>query len=59
MKDLNEHLSTILFSYQTIYKVRTSHTPFQLVYKLHPLLPIEYMLPFILGEHVDLTHVRI
>jgi len=26
--DSDEHLSTILFSYQTTYKVRTNHTPF-------------------------------
>jgi hypothetical protein len=36
---LDEQLSTILFSYQTTYKVETDHTPFQLVYGLHPLLP--------------------
>jgi hypothetical protein len=37
--DWDEHLSTILFSYQTTYKVKIGHTPFQLVYGLHPLLP--------------------
>ncbi len=34
--DWDEHLSTILFSYWTTYKVGTNHTPFQLVYGLHP-----------------------
>jgi hypothetical protein len=35
----DEHLSTILFSYQTTYKVGRGHTPFQFMYGLHPLLP--------------------
>ncbi len=39
----DEHLYTILFSYKIAFKVGTSHTPFQLVYELHLLLPIEYM----------------
>ncbi len=29
--DRDEHLSTILFSYKTTFKVGTDHTPFQLV----------------------------
>jgi hypothetical protein len=41
----DEHLSVVLFSYRTTYNVGTDHTPFQLMYGLHPLLPIEYMLP--------------
>jgi hypothetical protein len=49
--DWDEHLSTILFSYQIVYKVGTSHTPFQLVYGLHPLLPREYLLPSKPGEN--------
>ncbi len=42
--DWDQHMSTILFSNRTAYKVGTSHTPFQLVYGLHPLLPTEYLL---------------
>ncbi len=57
--DWDEHLSTILFSYRTTYKVGTDHTPFQLVYGLHPLLPIEYMLPFKLGENRDPQPIRV
>ncbi len=41
--DWDEHLSTIIFSYQSAYKVGTSHIPFQLVYGLHPLLPTKYL----------------
>jgi hypothetical protein len=37
--DWDEHMSTVLFSYRIAYKVGTGHTPFQLVYGLHPLLP--------------------
>ncbi len=36
-----------------------SHTPFQLVYGLHPLLPIKYLLPSRLGENVDPKLVRV
>jgi hypothetical protein len=43
--DWDEHLHTILFVYKTIFKVGTSHTPFQLGYGLHALMPIEYLLP--------------
>jgi hypothetical protein len=46
-------MSIVLFSYRTAYKVGIGHTPFQLVYGLHPLLPTEYMLPFTLGENRD------
>jgi hypothetical protein len=35
----DEHLSTILFSYRTAYKVATGYTPYQLVYGFHPLMP--------------------
>ncbi len=44
-KDWDEHLSTILFFYIIAFKVETSHIPFQLVYGLHLLLPIKYLLP--------------
>ncbi len=39
----NEHLSTMLFSYKIAYKVATRYTPYQLLYGLHPLMPIEYI----------------
>jgi len=35
----DEHLSTILFSYRTAYKVATSYTPYRIVYGLYPLMP--------------------
>jgi hypothetical protein len=41
--DCNEHLSTVLFSYKTIDKVATKYTPYQLMYGLHPLMPIKYI----------------
>jgi hypothetical protein len=37
--DWDEHLSIVLFSHRTAYKVATNSTPYQLVYGLHPLLP--------------------
>jgi hypothetical protein len=52
-------MSIVLFSYQTTYKVGIGHTPFQLVYRLPPLLFIEYLLPSKLYEHVDPRHVRV
>jgi hypothetical protein len=52
-------MSIVLFSYQTTYKVGIGHTPFQLVYGLHPLLPTKYMLPSKLSEHIDLKLVRV
>jgi hypothetical protein len=33
--------------------------PFQLVYELHPLLPIEYLLPSRPNEHVNPTFIKI
>ncbi len=59
MNDWDEHLSIILFSYQIVYKVGTCHTPFQLVYELHPLLLNEYMLPSGPNEHVDPMPIRV
>ncbi len=47
----DEHVFTILFSYRITYKVVTSYTPYQLVYGLHPLMPIEYVLLAISGDH--------
>ncbi len=39
--DWDEHLFIMLFSYKTVYKVATWYTPYQLVYGLHPLMPIK------------------
>ncbi len=47
----DEHLPTILFSYKITYKVAIGYTPYQLVYELHPLMPIEYILPVINSDH--------
>jgi hypothetical protein len=52
-------MSTILFSYRTSFKVGIGHTPFQLVYELHPLLPTEYLLPSKPRQNHDPRHVRI
>jgi len=53
--DWDEHMSTMLFSYKTIYKVTTRYTPYQLVYGLHPLMPIEYIVPVINGNEKEST----
>jgi len=55
----DEHLSTILFSYKIAYKVATSYTPYQLVYDLHPLMPIKYVLLVISGDHKDAKSTRV
>jgi hypothetical protein len=52
-------MSIVLFSYQTIYKVGTSHTPFQLVYGLHPLLLTKYLLPSRPSENKDPYPIRV
>ncbi len=51
--DWDEHLSTVLFSYQTTYKVATSYTTYQLVYGLHPLMPTKYVLLATSGDQKD------
>ncbi len=45
------------FLYQTTYKVGINHTTFQFVYGLHPLLPMEYLLPPRLGEKINPTPI--
>jgi len=52
-------MSTILFSYIIVFKIRTNHTPFQLINRLHLLLPIEYLLPSKLGQNHGPTLVRV
>jgi len=43
-------MSIVLFSYRTTYKVVIGYTPYQLVYGLHPLMPIEYIIPIAGGD---------
>ncbi len=50
-KDWDEHPSTILFSYRIVYKVAIGYTPYRLVYGLHPLTTIEYVMSTITNEH--------
>jgi len=50
----DEHLSTMLFSYRTTYKVATGYTPYQLVYGLHPLMPIEYIVLIVGGNKINI-----
>jgi hypothetical protein len=57
--DLDKHLSTILFSYRIASKVATSYTPYQLVYGLHPLMPIEYVLSAISGDQRNIEPTRV
>jgi hypothetical protein len=37
----------MLFSYTIAYKITIGYTPYQLVYGLHPLMPIEYIVPLV------------
>jgi hypothetical protein len=49
----------MLFSYKSVYKVVTWYTPYQLVYGLHPLMPIEYIVLVVCGDEKDSTPVRL
>jgi hypothetical protein len=49
----------VLFSYRTTYKIATRYTPYQLVYGLHPLMPIEYIILVIGGDERDSTLVNV
>jgi hypothetical protein len=55
----DEHLFTMSFSYIIAYKVGTWYTPYQLVYGLHPLMPIEYIILVAGGDEKDNTPVRV
>ncbi len=55
----DEHLSTVLFSYKITYKVATWYIPYQLMYGLHPLMPIGYIVPIIGGNQRNSTLMRI
>ncbi len=52
-------MCTILFSYRIVYKVATCYTPYQLVYGLHLLMPIIYVLPAINGNHINAELSRV
>jgi hypothetical protein len=39
----------MLFSYKITYKLAIEYIPYQLVYGLHPLMPIEYVLSALVG----------
>jgi hypothetical protein len=57
--DWDEHLPTILFSYRITYKVVIGYTPYQLVYGLHFLMPIEYILSIIGNDHIKGNLARV
>jgi hypothetical protein len=48
-----------VFSYKTTYKVVIKITPYQLIYGPHPLIPIEYVLLAISGDHKDVKPTRV
>jgi hypothetical protein len=49
----------MLFSYINAYKVATWSTPYQLVYGLHPLMPIGYIMLLVGGNERDTTSMRV
>jgi hypothetical protein len=51
----DEHLSTMLFS----YKETTRYTPYQLVYGLHPLMCIGYIILVVGGDERDNTPMTV
>jgi hypothetical protein len=55
----DEHLSIVLFSYKITYKVTKCYTPYQLVYRLHPLMPIEYIVVNVGGNEKNSILVRV
>ncbi len=54
----DEHLSIVLFSYIIACKI-TWYTPYQLVYGLHPLMPIEYIILVVGGDERDNTLMKV
>jgi hypothetical protein len=55
----DEHLFIVLFSYKITDKVTKCYTPYQLVYGLHPLMPIEYIVPLASGNERDNTSMKV
>jgi hypothetical protein len=43
----------MLFSYRIAYKVTTRYTPYQLLFGLHILMPIKYIVPIVGGNEGD------
>jgi hypothetical protein len=52
-------MAIMLFSCKTAYKVTTRYTPYQLVYGLHPLMPIEYIVLVVGGNQIDSISVKV
>ncbi len=52
-------MSTMSFSYRTIDKVAIGYTQYQLVYGLHPLMPIEYIVLIANGDEKNNTLVKV
>jgi hypothetical protein len=40
-------------------KVTTRYTPYKLMYGLHPIMPIEYIIPIVSGNEKDSTPVKV
>ncbi len=55
----DEHMSIMLFSYKIAYNVTRKYTPSRLMYGLHPLMPIEYIVPVVGGEQKDKTLMKV
>ncbi len=49
----------MLFSYKNAYKVAIGYTPYQLMYGLHSLMPIEYIVPVDGGNVRDNIPMRV
>ncbi len=52
-------MSRLSFSYITAYKIATRYTPYQLVYGLHSLMPIEYIVPIVSGHQRESTSTKV
>ncbi len=55
----DERLSTMLFSYIITYKVTIGYTPYQLMYGLHPSMPIKYIVLITGGNEKNNTSVKV
>jgi hypothetical protein len=49
----------VLFLHKTAYKVTIGYTPYQLVYGLHTLMPIEYIILVVGGDERNNTPMRV
>jgi hypothetical protein len=49
----------MLFSYRTTYKVTTRYTPYQIVYRLHPLMPTKYIVLVTNGNQKDNISMKV